>query len=326
MLYDTFNRIHDYLRISLTDNCNLRCFYCMPDENYIHSPTARMMQKDEVVHFAEIFTRLGVRKIRLTGGEPLLRKDAAEIILSISALPVELTLTTNGTRLPEYFGVLKQAGVRTINVSLDSLRPETFNLITRRNHQSRVIDYILLALDSGFRIKINTVIMHGINDSEINDFVRWTRDVPVHVRFIEFMPFEGNRWSSNQVVTLGEMLEEIGREFEYQPLSGGLHETDKKFTVPGHAGTFAVISPMSAPFCGDCNRMRLTVDGKMKNCLFSTGEVDLLTPLRNGEDPEPLIRKHLMEKAEKLGGQFDGSFKSVYARTLKNRSMITIGG
>jgi cyclic pyranopterin phosphate synthase len=222
--------------------------------------------------------------------------------------------------------VLKQAGVRSINVSLDSLRPETFNLITRRNHHSRVIDYILLALDAGFRIKINTVVMHGINDSEINDFVRWTRDIPVHVRFIEFMPFEGNRWTSNRVITYQEMLEEISREFDFVPLGDKPHETDKKFTVPGHAGTFAVISPMSAPFCSDCNRMRLTVDGKMKNCLFSTGEVDLLTPLRNGEDPEPLIRKHLMEKAEKLGGQFDGSFKSIFAGMLKNRSMITIGG
>lgn len=325
-LHDTFGRNHDYLRISLTDNCNLRCFYCMPDENYIHSPTTRMMQKDEVIRFAEIFSRLGVKKIRLTGGEPLLRHDAADIILAIAALPVELTLTTNGTRLPEYLGVLKQAGVRTINVSLDSLRPETFNLITRRNHHSRVVDYIMLALEAGFRIKINMVVIHGINHVEINDFVRWTKDVPVHVRFIEFMPFEGNHWSSNRVFSFREMLEEIDREFLYVPLEDRRHETDKKFQVPGHTGTFAVISPMSAPFCEDCNRMRLTVDGKMKNCLFSNGEVDLLTPLRRGDDIEPLIRHHLMEKAEKLGGQFDGNYQLMKAQLLKNRSMISIGG
>lgn len=326
MLKDTFNRVHDYLRISITDNCNLRCFYCMPDENYIHTPNSRMMKASEIEELARIFVSLGVKKIRLTGGEPLVRSDAPEIITTLSKLPVKLTLTTNGTRLPEFIDILKKASVTSINVSLDSLKAETFNLITRRNQYSRVLDYIHLAIDSGMRIKINVVVMKGLNDNEINDFVRWTKDTPVHVRFIEFMPFSGNQWTSNKVFTWKQMLHVIEREFSFIPLQGDKHDTDKKYFIPGHAGTFAVISPMSAPFCGDCNRMRLTADGKMKNCLFSAGEIDLLTPLRKGEDIIPLIHQSLYEKAEKLGGQFTEPYKMLKADSLANRSMIAIGG
>jgi GTP 3',8-cyclase len=325
MLKDTFNRVHDYLRISITDNCNLRCFYCMPDENYIHTPSSRMMQAEEIKELARIFVSLGVKKIRLTGGEPLLRNDAAEIINSLSQLPVKLTLTTNGTRLPEFIDVLKKAAVTSINISLDTLNADTFNIITRRNQHGRILDYINLAIGSGMHVKINMVVMKGMNDGEINDFVRWTRDTPVHVRFIEFMPFSGNRWTSNKVFTWQQMLEKVQEEFMFVPLPGQKNDTDKKYSIPGHAGTFAVISSMSAPFCSDCNRMRITADGKMKNCLFSAGETDLLTPLRNGEDIIPLIHQSVHAKAEKLGGQFD-SFKLVKNSLLKNRSMIAIGG
>jgi len=298
----------------------------MPDENYIHSPSSRMMQHDEIVKLAGIFVDLGVKKIRLTGGEPLLRQDAAQIIASLSAFPVKLTLTTNGTRLPEFLDVLKKASVHSINISLDSLQPETFNIITRRNQHNRVLDYIGLALESGIHIKINVVVLKGLNDHEINDFVRWTQFLPIHVRFIEFMPFSGNRWTSNKVVTWQEMLEEVQKEFSFIPLQRDKHDTDKKYVVPDHRGTFAVISPMSAPFCGDCNRMRLTSDGKMKNCLFSKGETDLLTPLRKGEDVTALIRQSVHEKAARLGGQFTDHFEMIKASALQNRSMIAIGG
>lgn len=326
MLKDTFNRVHDYLRISITDNCNLRCFYCMPEENYIHTPSSKMMQADEIETLARIFVKLGVKKIRLTGGEPLLRGDAGKIIASLARLPVNLTLTTNGTRLPEYLGLLTDSGVRSINVSLDTLKPVTFNLITRRDQHSRVLDYIYLALNKGLRIKINMVVMNGINDSEINDFVRWTKDVPVHIRFIEFMPFSGNRWTGNKVFTWQQILSRVSEEFIFTPLPGKIHDTDKKYSIPGHAGTFAVITPMSAPFCGDCNRLRLTSDGKMKNCLFSTGETDLLSPLREGKDIIALIHESVLSKHEKLGGQFKGQYSMVNSEELKNRTMISIGG
>jgi cyclic pyranopterin phosphate synthase len=169
-------------------------------------------------------------------------------------------------------------------------------------------------------------MMKGLNDNEINDFIEWTRLTPVHVRFIEFMPFSGNRWTSNKVFTLQEILQEAEKKYEIKRLTDELHDTAKKYTVAGHAGTFSIISTMSAPFCNTCNRMRLTADGKMKNCLFSKEEADLLTTLRNGGDVLSLIQGNIAKKAEALGGQFNSDFEHLEASEIRNRSMITIGG
>ena len=326
MIQDSYNRIHNYLRISLTDNCNLRCFYCMPEEDYDFTPASQLMQAAEIETLSRIFIAEGVNKIRLTGGEPLVRKDAAAIILSLSKLPVQLTLTTNGTRLHQFVDVLQEAGVRSLNISLDTLQQDKFMLITRRDQFGIVTNNIRLLLQRGFHVKVNVVVMKGLNDAEINDFIAWTKDTPVHVRFIEFMPFSGNRWTSNQVVTLQEMLATISRKYDFIHLPGDKHDTAKKFTITGHAGTFAVISTMSSHFCGDCNRMRLTADGKLKNCLFSSGETDLLTALRHGEDVVPLIHESIRSKARQLGGQFGTDFSQLHAEDIHNRSMITIGG
>ncbi len=181
-------------------------------------------------------------------------------------------------------------------------------------------------ISRGFHVKVNAVVMKGLNDNEINDFVAWTKDTPVHVRFIEFMPFSGNRWTSNKVVTLHEILEAVKEKYEATPLANDEHDTAKAFTVAGHAGTFAVISTMSSPFCSGCNRIRLTADGKMKNCLFSKEETDLLTALRKGEDVLPLIHQNIGKKAKELGGQFTTDFEHIHAEDINNRSMITIGG
>ncbi|PSL26307.1 cyclic pyranopterin phosphate synthase [Chitinophaga ginsengisoli] len=304
----------------------MRCFYCMPEEDYDFTPASRLMQADEIATLAGIFAANGVRKIRLTGGEPLVRKDAAKIILSLSRLPVELTMTTNGVRLHEFADVLEEAGVRSLNISLDTLQAERFMLITRRDLFNQVKSNIDLLIRKGIHVKVNVVVMKGLNDTEINDFVAWTKHTPVHVRFIEFMPFSGNRWTSNKVLSLQEILQSINTAYDYLPLKGGAHDTAKGFIVPGHAGTFSVISTMTAPFCDTCNRMRLTADGKMKNCLFSNGETDLLTALRNGEDVLPLIQQSILSKAKALGGQFSGKLEEVEAAAIKNRSMITIGG
>lgn len=326
MIKDKHNREHDYLRISLTDNCNLRCFYCMPEEEYEFTPASRLMQADEIEALAKIFVRLGVRKIRLTGGEPLVRKDASDIILALSKLPVNLTMTTNATRLHHFLPVLKEAGIRGINVSLDTLQSEKFQLITRRDQFQIVYNNILSLIDAGIHAKVNVVVMKGLNDNEINDFIAWTKDMPVHVRFIEFMPFAGNKWTSNKVFTWQQMLDVIGEKYDYIRMKDEAHDTAKKYIVPGHAGTFAVISTMSSPFCSTCNRLRLTADGKMKNCLFSKEETDLLTALRNNEPIEPLITQNILKKAEALGGQFNTDFEHLEAEAIKNRSMITIGG
>ena len=326
MLIDSFDRVHNYLRISLTDNCNLRCFYCMPEENYEFTPASRLMQPDEIQSLARIFVENGVDKIRLTGGEPLVRKDAADIIQRLSELPVNLTLTTNATRLHDFVDVLEKANVHSLNISLDTLDKDKFNLITRRDGFQKVIDNIHLMLSRNFNVKVNVVIMKGLNDSEIVDFVEWTKDLPVQVRFIEFMPFDGNRWTSNQVFTWKDMLTEIEKKYSPLRLQDGIHDTDKKYKIEGHKGSFSVISTMSAPFCSGCNRMRLTADGKMKNCLFSDKETDLLTALRNNEDVLPLIMQSIHSKAKELGGQFTKDFKKIHAEDLHNRSMISIGG
>ena len=326
MILDSFGRDHTYLRISLTDNCNLRCFYCMPEEEYEFTPASRLMQPDEIEAIAKIFVAQGVNKIRLTGGEPLVRKDAGKIILSLSKLPVALTLTTNGTRIQEYVELLKQANIKTLNISLDTLQADRFMLLTRRDQFKQVYDNIQLLIRNGFQVKVNVVVMKGMNDSEINDFIEWTKDTPVQVRFIEFMPFSGNRWTSNKVFTWQQILEVVESKYPIVRLNDELHDTAKKYTVPGHAGSFAVISTMTSPFCSGCNRMRLTADGKMKNCLFSKEETDLLTAFRNGEAILPLIQKSVTSKAKELGGQFTADFEQVHADEIQNRSMITIGG
>ena len=326
MIIDNYKRVHNYLRISLTDNCNLRCFYCMPEEDYEFTPHAQLMQVNEIEALAKIFVAEGVNKIRLTGGEPLVRKDAAQIIRSLSKLPVTLTMTTNGTRLHEFVDVLEEANIHSLNISLDTLQSEKFQLVTRRDQFKRVYDNIQLLIRKNFHVKVNMVAMKGFNENEILDFVEWTRNEPVHVRFIEFMPFSGNRWTSNKVFTWKEMLKLIEEKYSFLPLQGDKHDTAKKYIVPGHAGTFAVISTMSDNFCGNCNRMRLTADGKMKNCLFSDGETDLLGALRRGEEITPLIHQNIKLKAKELGGQFTNNLNQVHTEEIHNRSMISIGG
>ena len=326
MIVDKFNRVHDYLRISLTDNCDLRCFYCMPEEDYLFTPNQQLMQADEIEAIAKAYVQEGVKKIRLTGGEPLVRKDFADILRRLGKLNVEITMTTNGTRLHEFVEVIKNSGIKSLNISLDTLQKDRFILMTKRDKQEQVMRNIQLMLDNDINVKVNVVAMKGVNDEEIIDFVKWTKDTPVHIRFIEFMPFDRNKWNSDKVITLQQILDKVSTQFEIEPLSRLPHETAKKFKVPGHAGTFAVISTMSAPFCGDCNRIRLTADGKMKNCLFSQSETDILGAYRKGEDIKPLIYQNISEKKEALGGQFTIDMEKIETTALHNRTMISIGG
>jgi cyclic pyranopterin phosphate synthase len=326
MIADSFGRIHDYLRISLTDNCNFRCFYCMPEEEYDFTPASRLMQTDEIIELATLFVAQGVKKIRLTGGEPLVRKDAAEIITALGKLPVELVITTNGTRIAELLSVLIDASIKTINISLDTLQTEKFKQITRRDVFYQVKSNIELLLANQIRVKINMVVMKGLNDNEIVDFIAWTKNQPVEIKFIEFMPFSGNKWTSNQLFSLEDILHTIGQVYTVIPVEAGANDTAKSFKIPGHVGSFSIISTMTVPFCSTCNRMRLTADGKLKNCLFSAGETDLLTPLRNKEEVLPLILSCIWSKKKELGGQMTTAVEKIDASAIQNRSMITIGG
>jgi cyclic pyranopterin phosphate synthase len=296
----------------------------MPDEDYDFTPASRLMQPGEILALAKIFVEQGVRKIRLTGGEPLVCKDAAEIITELGKLPAELVITTNGTRIREMLPVLISGGIKTVNISLDTLDPDKFFLITRRNVFHQVRDNIDLLLENDIIVKINMVVMKGLNDSEIVDFISWTQDQPVQIRFIEFMPFSGNKWTSNKLFTIEEILVTIQKNFVVFAAEGKPHDTAKSFTIPGHVGSFAIISTMTAPFCSTCNRMRLTADGKLKNCLFSNGETDLLTALRNNEEVVPLIHASIWSKKKELGGQFDKEPDNIDVLNINNRSMITI--
>ena len=326
MIQDAFGRVHDYLRISLTDNCNLRCFYCMPEEKYAFAPASKLMQVEEIESLAKLFVSQGVKKIRLTGGEPLVRKDAPKIIEVLGKLDVELAITTNGIRVDEMLPELLSANIKSINISLDTLQQDKFLKITRRDLYNRVRSNIELLLHHNIRVKINVVVMKDLNENEILDFIALTKHNNIEIRFIEFMPFNGNKWSSNQVFTMHEILSEIATKYDAIPVTAEPNETSKRFIIQSHVGSFAVISTMSAPFCDTCNRMRLTADGKLKNCLFSKSETDLLTALRNGEDVLSLIHENILAKAKALGGQFSGAFETIDTSKIDNRTMITIGG
>lgn len=284
------------------------------------------MTADEIEEFAKAFVNLGVKKIRLTGGEPLIRKDASEIIMRLAKLPVELTLTTNGSYVHDFLPTFEKAGIRSVNVSLDSLRSDSFARLTGRNDFEKVFSNIQLLVKNNFHVKVNVVVMNGYNDKEVVDFIEWTKNSPVHVRFIEFMPFPGNHWQPEKLITYKEILEAIQIKYPaIEKLNDEAHDTAKKFRIKNHAGTFAVISTMSEPFCSGCNRMRLTADGKMRNCLFSKTETDLLTPMREGKDLLPLIQECLFGKHYMLGGHDEQQWATSHSES-KERSMLAIGG
>jgi len=323
-LTDTFGRSHNYLRISLTDACNLRCNYCMPNENIKVTPATKLMQVDEIAFVADTFVKLGVTKIRLTGGEPLVRKDAKEIIERLSVLPVELTISTNAVLVDEYLETLKQSTIKSVNVSLDTLNADEFLAITKRNTFAKIMANIHLLLLNNFNVKINVVVMKGVNEHVVLDFVQFTKEYPVEVRFIEFMPFQGNGWQKDFVFSYQEMLEKIAIKHNVLKLADAPNDTTKKYKIGDYKGSFAFISTISAPFCGNCNRLRLTADGKIKNCLFDTHEIDILSSLRAGKDIESLILASVSNKKQERGGLFNQD--STIDTKQKNRAMIKIGG
>ncbi len=328
ILTDTFGRKHNYLRISLTERCNLRCTYCMPADGIVLSPKAHIMTYEEIYTIAKEFVDHGVTKIRLTGGEPLIRKDAAQIIEKLASLPVQLTLTTNGVIVDKFIDLFKKCGIKTLNVSLDSLDATKNKEITRRNYFDKVYQNILLLVKEGFHVKVNCVLMKGFNDNEIIDFINLSKNLPLHVRFIEFMPFDGNQWNMDKLVSLKEILSEVNSNFkenEIIKLKDAPNDTTKSYQIEGYQGTFAIISSVTNPFCDGCNRIRLTANGQIKNCLFSSKESDLLTPLREGNSISPIIQKTIQSKF-KIRSGMDTIDKFKKTDGHNNRSMITIGG
>lgn len=291
----------------------------MPDEKVMVTPSHKMMQVDEIVEIAKVFVNLGVNKIRLTGGEPLVRKDAKLIIQQLAKLPVELSISTNAILVNEFIEDFKQANIHSVNVSLDTLNADDFLKITKRGEFEKIKQNIFLLVKENFKVKLNMVVMKGINESAILDFIELTKDYEIDVRFIEFMPFSGNDWNREKVFSQSDMIQLIQTKFTIKKLPDEPNDTAKKYKVPEHKGSFGFISTVTEPFCNTCNRLRLTADGKMKNCLFSSGETDLLSAYRNGINIEPLIIENLQAKKQALGGRFD-------FENIENRSMIRIGG
>jgi molybdenum cofactor biosynthesis protein A len=325
---DNFERVHDYLRISLTERCNLRCHYCMPEDGIPLKPETAYMSASELVEIARIFTGLGVRKIRLTGGEPLLRKDFASILNMLSELPVELAITTNGLLIDRYIDDFTRYGLRSVNVSLDTLDKNRFKMITRRDDFERTYSNINLLIEKKFHVKINAVIIKDQNEDEIRDFIEFTKYNPVHFRFIEFMPFDGNNWNLEKCVSYNEMISQVAGIYgdDLLRLTDRKNDTSKNYKIRGYKGTFAVISSVTNPFCDSCNRIRITADGKMKNCLFSGAETDLLQAHRNGNDIVPLILGSIKNKKYYRNGLSSLSDFSNPEEHLQNRAMVAIGG
>ncbi len=295
-LRDSYNRVIRDLRISITDRCNFRCFYCLPNGEPAMARKETILDFDEIAAVAEIFVSLGIEKIRLTGGEPLIRRDLAKLTKMIAALKPalkDLALTTNGYDLPRHANVLRNAGLDRITISLDSLRPERFAEITGVDALPKVIGAIDAAEAAGFPSpKINAVIVRGRNDDELVDFARFARERGVRMRFIEFMPLDsGHEWSREMVVSGREIYAAINAAFPLKLINQNRgSETAWKYSfADGLKGEIGIIAPVTQMFCGACSRIRLTADGQIRTCLFSTTEYNLRDQLRNGSSRSELV-------------------------------------
>lgn len=329
ILKDSFGRNHNYLRISITEKCNLRCTYCMPAEGVLLSPSPALMTADEIYEIAKIFVANGVDKIRLTGGEPLVRKDFTAIIKKLSTLDVSIAMTTNAVNIDRYISDLKKSKVSIINVSLDTLKADRFQEMTLKPNFDKVIKNIYMLINEGFQIKLNVVLLKGTNDSEILDFIELTKELPISIRFIEFMPFDGNNWDRSKAVSLEEINQLVNESYPKDAvlkIEDAPNDTAKNYKIKDFKGSFAVISTVTNPFCDSCNRLRLTANGRLRNCLFSEKESDLLTAFRKGESIEPIIQKAVLAKAAVRAGLDTNEKFADPNHHSKNRSMITIGG
>lgn len=325
-MLDNHHRIINYLRLSVTDRCNLRCIYCMPEEGVLFTPHAEILSHEETLRVVRLAVAKGIRKIRLTGGEPLVRKgiiDLVQRLREISGLE-EITLTTNGVLLKEFAKDLKKSGINRINVSLDTLRKDRFNKITGRDFFERVREGIEEAESQGFDpVKINIVAMRGVNDDEIEDFASLTYDKPYHVRFIEIMPIGDNNWVRDKFIPIDEILNRIRPLGRIKPVFCNISDGPaRRYQLEGALGEIGFIGALSSHFCKTCNRLRLTACGNLRGCIFSDQEIDLKTPMRTGMDDDyllGLIEKAIKNKPKDHGIDLWGPKKCV-------RSMNGIGG
>jgi cyclic pyranopterin phosphate synthase len=325
-LIDTFGRIHNNLRISVTDRCNLRCTYCMPEE-VVFMDRAELLTFEEIAHFVRVAVPLGIDKVRLTGGEPLMRRDLPRLVALLRAIDGirDIGLTTNGLLLAGQAQALWDAGLRRINISLDTLDPERFRQVTRRDGLDKVLDGIFAAKKAGFDpVKVNAVSIRGITEEEVVPLARFARQHGLEMRFIEYMPIGADNWERGKVYFAHEIMEQIEREVaplmpakDYDPRAPAM-----EFEYADGGGRVGIIASVSRPFCMSCNRVRLTADGKLRNCLFALDEVDVKGLIRGGGPDEAIaevIRSNVSSKWE--GHEINT------ARFIKPlRTMHAIGG
>ena len=294
-LVDPHGRVHRDLRVSLTDKCNLRCTYCMPAEGLPWLPKAELLTTPELLTLVEAAVTAGISEVRLTGGEPLVRPDVVEIVAAIAAMEgpegsPEVSMTTNGLGLTKTAAALAEAGLARVNISLDTLRPERFHEITRRDRFDEVVAGMAAAHEAGMRpVKVNSVLQRGINDDEAVDLVRWAIEHGYELRFIEQMPLDAQHtWERTEMITGEEILTSLRGAFDLTELPGRGAAPAERFLVDGGPGSVGVIASVTMPFCGSCDRLRLTADGQLRNCLFANGETDLRGPLRSGATEEEI--------------------------------------
>ncbi|MBI1390078.1 MAG: GTP 3',8-cyclase MoaA [bacterium] len=326
-LIDGFGRRHTYLRVSVTERCNLRCAYCMPPEGVDLKPRAELLTYEEIARVVRLFAEMGVNKVRFTGGEPLVRKDLETAIAAASQTPgVEcVAITTNGVRLKRKARSLRAAGVNSINISLDTLRPDRFERITRRKDFHAVLEGIEAALNAGFHnVKLNVVVMGGVNDDEALDFIDFVKDRSMEVRFIEYMPFQSNGWSEGRFTPWRETRAAIERRYTLvpHPQNAGPSEVAKTFRIADSPASVGFITSISEHFCDGCNRLRVQADGSFKTCLFHAPETTLRDAMRAGASDDELER--MIRTALLLKKRQHAPIEEL--QQLSNQTMTLIGG
>lgn len=307
-LVDRYGRVHKDLRLSVTDRCSLRCTYCMPEAGVPWLPRDTMLTTPEMVHLAGIAVSLGIDEIRLTGGEPLLRRDLVDVVAGLAALDPapEISMTTNAVGLAKVAGTLAEAGLTRVNISIDTLRRETFVELAKRDRLKDVLEGIEAAAAAGLTpVKLNSVLMRGINDHEAPDLLAFALEHGYQLRFIEQMPLDAqHQWDRSQMITGQEILDLLTPRYDLTPMPDETRGSApaELFLVDGGPATLGVIASVTMPFCGTCDRVRLTADGQVRNCLFATGETDLRTRLREGASDEELADVFRASIGAKLPG------------------------
>ena len=328
-IIDNHNRPISYVRLAVTDRCNLRCFYCMPAEGITYLPRKELLTFEEIIRLLGILASMGISKVRITGGEPFLRKDLMKLMESISRIPgiEEIHLTTNGVLTTAFIPAMKELGIRSVNLSLDTLNKERFHSITRRDEFEKVWKCLMALLDAGISTKINAVIMEGKNTDDILPMAELTKVYPIQVRFIEEMPFNGTGDHYPQLVwNYKQIYERLLSSYpQIERVPGKAHETASYFQIPGYQGKVGIIAAFSRTFCGACNRIRLTAQGTLKTCLYDDGVLDLKQLMRDGASDEKLVEALMRAFRTRPVDGFEAEKRRSDSLPV-TESMSTIGG